>query len=365
MKKIVFILSSIQHPRSLKRVQEFRSRGYDCAVYGFSRDSGKLPEIEFVNLGSIVNGSSYFKRLGLIFSAIRSVVKQHRGEDSLYYCFGFEIALFVFLFRGRPYIYESSDLMYTYMRSSLVVSFFKFIDRLLIKHSFRTVFTSEGFCQYLFNETPPNVSFITNRLNQSILQMQDADIPVKQFDEKNIVICFTGGLRFKTLLSFAEVVADEFPNISLNFHGTIANLDSEFNERVNKLKNASNIHFFPPFKTPDDLPRIYSSVDLILCTYDTKFANVRLAEPNKLYEAIYFRRPIIVSLNTFLAKKVEKLGIGCAVNADDPSSVREMLAGLSRDRIAAMQSAAAKISKNECVNINTSFFEMLQRSFGD
>lgn len=40
MKTIVFILNSIQHPRCAKRIDEFLSRGYTVAVYGFSRENG-------------------------------------------------------------------------------------------------------------------------------------------------------------------------------------------------------------------------------------------------------------------------------------------------------------------------------------
>ena len=36
--------------------------------------------------------------------------------------------------------------------------------------------------------------------------------------------------------------------------------------------------------------------DMVVATYDVTIENVRYAEPNKIYEAIFFETPIILSL---------------------------------------------------------------------
>lgn len=73
------------------------------------------------------------------------------------------------------------------------------------------------------------------------------------------------------------------------------------------LKDINNIFFHGAFKNPIDLPKIYSKIDFIVATYDTTTLNPQYAEPNKIYEAIFFRTPIIVSYNSYLANKVNKL----------------------------------------------------------
>ena len=62
-----------------------------------------------------------------------------------------------------------------------------------------------------------------------------------------------------------------------------------------------------------------------MATYDVSGINPRYAEPNKLYEAIFFRTPIIVSRESFLEHKVKELGVGFSVNAlDDKDIIREV-----------------------------------------
>lgn len=76
MKTIVFILNSIQHPRCAKRIDEFLSRGYTVAVYGFSRENGLYIPKTYRMLGMLCNKSSYFSRFKLMYNAIRKVANQ-------------------------------------------------------------------------------------------------------------------------------------------------------------------------------------------------------------------------------------------------------------------------------------------------
>ena len=59
--------------------------------------------------------------------------------------------------------------------------------------------------------------------------------------------------------------------------------------------------------------------------------NVKYAEPNKLYETIFFRRPIIVSSGTFLASKVKKLGIGYDADAYSEANVCNLVRQIKSD----------------------------------
>jgi glycosyltransferase involved in cell wall biosynthesis len=120
-----------------------------------------------------------------------------------------------------------------------------------------------------------------------------------------------------------------------------------------------NIFFHGPFKNPDGLPVIYQNIDLVLSTYDVIYENVRFAEPNKLYEAIYFEVPIIVSKGTYIAEKVERLKVGFAI---DPLNVMEIVSfikSLTVQILNEKRAACAKIDKNELIDVNTEFFSKL------
>lgn len=88
MKTIVFILNSIQHPRCAKRIDEFLSRGYTVAVYGFSRENGLYIPKTYRMLGMLCNKSSYFSRFKLMYNAIRKVANQYDTRNTIFYYFG-------------------------------------------------------------------------------------------------------------------------------------------------------------------------------------------------------------------------------------------------------------------------------------
>ena len=55
--------------------------------------------------------------------------------------------------------------------------------------------------------------------------------------------------------------------------------------------------------------------------YDSTDLNVRLALPNKLYESMYFKKPILVSSNTYLSQVVDQYGIGFKWDQNDMSGL--------------------------------------------
>ena len=137
-------------------------------------------------------------------------------------------------------------------------------------------------------------------------------------------------------------------------------VENEMEDKFKSLTKYKNLKFHGAFKNPDDLPIIYSKIDVVLSTYDAEYDNVRYAEPNKLYEAIYFNTPIIVSKNTFLETKVLKYKIGYSVDAKSEQDIIQLIKDVNEtlnDRI----ENCRKIDKKECVNLNQTFFERLKK----
>jgi len=126
------------------------------------------------------------------------------------------------------------------------------------------------------------------------------------------------------------------------------------------IDNYKNISYFGKFQNPDHLPNIYECIDLSIGTYDVTSDNVKYAEPNKLYESIYFRVPIIVSSDTFLNNKVQELGIGVGINALNENSIIEFVNNLNINQIQDWRFNIEQIDEDFCINYNTSFFEKLQ-----
>ena len=360
-RKLVFVLNGIYKSRCLKRVEEFIDNGYKVDVYGFSWDTD-IPnvsdkfQIEVIGHQSV--SFSYFKRLTIIIKSLRDLYKRYRRENVLYYYFFVDVALGAFLTSRRPYMYEESDIPYSSMRISMVRNIFKYIDKRIIQKSFATVMTSEGFIDYHFGDSrPSNIILIPNRLNPRIVNYPYKD---KEVDIQKLTIGFVGGVRYKSIVNFANTFVKNFPDFSFHVFGDIEPFLKE--QCLDLEKNYKNIHFHGVFKNPEDLPSIYEKIDLVLATYDYSSVNVRYAEPNKLYEAIYFKTPIIVSRGTFLSRKVERLGIGYSIDAMNDENIISFVKGLSLSDIQAKKDNCCKFPSDYTINNNPMLFKYMEQN---
>ena len=75
----------------------------------------------------------------------------------------------------------------------------------------------------------------------------------------------------------------------------------------------------------DEVLRLTASADAIPVLYDPAVTNNRMASPNKLFEAMMFGKPVIVSEGTTMANLVHSAGIGLIVPYGDAGALQEAL----------------------------------------
>ena len=326
--KIVCFLSSLSQPRCIKRVKSFCDAGFDVEVYGYFRgfyDVNEMPKaVTVIDWGKIASGNSYLSRFLDVVSRLRKVLSSNKKSSVLYYAFGFDFSIVLSILKPYSYVYESSDLIYTYFKSTALIRFFKFLDKWVIRRSYKVVFTSDGFRSYLFgDEMPKNVIVHPNRVSRYFAQLDRRVLGCKL--EEGLVFAYVGAFRYpNTIFRFARLIGEKYPQHAFYFFG-----DSPFTYLAKELSEKYlNVRYFGKYKSPDDLEEIYSHIDVVVACYDTSTINERIAEPNKLYEAICFCKPIIVSKDTFLAKKVLDLKIGFAIDASRDTSIIDFMDNL-------------------------------------
>ncbi len=355
--KIVFIINSIQQQRCIKRIEEFIAHGYEVEAYGFSRANviPTLPENFKIDvLAQFDNSVSYFKRLMIMYKVLKPIFQKYKHQNVLYYYFLLDVALVCRLLCRKSYIYEESDLMQTYIPSAPIRNTLNYIDKRIIRHSLVTTMTSEGFAQFHFGaEYPKNIVFVPNKLNSKVLQLPYTP---STLDINHLRIGFVGGARYQTVVNFVRTFADNFPQHTFHFYGTLMDHKEEFEHIID---TRPNVYYHGKFSNPADLPAIYQNLDLVLATYDTRFANVRYAEPNKLYEAAYFKTPIIVSKDTYLALKVKTWGIGYEIDAMNTEQVVSFIHNLTKENIERCISNCNTLDPQDLINENPQLFEKL------
>lgn len=354
IRKIVFFVPNLT-PRPNRRIQEFVDAGFDCEVFCMSHSEDIVSpcyKVTYLNEKRLSN-MSYPRRMLLFSRQIGGVVKGFDKKSTLFYFFSFNTA-FLVLVRKLRFVYEESDMLFDRFSSSILRRLTISLNRKIISKSKITVFTSEGFAHFYYkNKIPKNIIFVPNKvdkrcLNLPIVQKQDTDFNHLRFG-------FAGSLRYETLRNFADVLIKNFPTAQFDFFGR----NSDFSEgAISDLKKTGRVFFHGTFINPDDLPRIYSQLDFIVATYDVSGINPRYAEPNKLYEAIFFRTPIIVSRESFLEHKVKELGVGFSVNALDGNDIISQVSGITPDVYKGFISKLESIKRESVITSNE---ELIQR----
>lgn len=357
--KVVFILKTIEQQRCIKRIQAFIDRGYEVEVYGFNRKKNVKQQYNFEiqSLGVIEDGLSYAKRTKEYLKA-KQVIKKYRCDKNvLFYLFGIDLALPLILCGAKRYIYEESDLIHTKFKSRAVIKLLESIDKWIIKLSRISVLTSEGFVKYHYGDAPApkNICILPNKLNPRCKELTPI---TRTLDFNNLSVGFVGFFRYESVFNFLYITAKYFPRIQVKLFGANSGWTEE---QVSSLMSLPNVVNEGAFMNPDELPKVYSQIDLVVSTYDIEDDNPRYAEPNKIYESIFFETPIIVTSNTFLADKVERLGIGFHINAKKDTEIVDFWNGLSKQVLEEKILSCQKIDKLYSIDDEIELFEKLKK----
>lgn len=345
MNTVIFIVPQLSQPRAIKRIESIKNSGVDVKVYGFDNGLYKcnITNLSFPIYKLISRLKEADKKDKILFfvKTMKRILKEN-NTNSVFYFFGYEMAVIAYLLGCRNYVYEEADVSAARVKNNFVRALMLYLDRVIIKHSKLTVFTSGGFVNYIFGKRriPNNYILLPNKLSPYFDKLKKKDVVKTNIDYNSIKFGFIGLIRYpNTIIRFAKVIGKHFSNHEFHFYGDIERkeyLDDE-------VKSYANVYFHGPFSNPTDLNRIYASIDLNIVCYDILSGNVKIAEPNKLYESIFFETPIVVSKGTYLAEQVYKENAGSSIDASSDESIIKYVKSLNDsfyDEVLTQMSAA-------------------------
>ena len=361
-KNIIFIAPQLQQPRVIRRINTVYQAGIPIKVYGYDSGifSNNLQSISFP-VTEIIKRNKRDSKFKKVYSFVKTLrrIRKENSKDDIYYIFSAEMGNLSWIFRNRKTIYEEADIFGASFKKPWLRKFFKWIDRGTIRRSLLTVFTSDGFVDYTFSQChrPNNVIVIPNKLNGRFFNAdRKAEVIPTKIDVNHIKFGFVGIIRYRnTILRFAKVVGKEFPQHEFHFFG-----DFDVPTYQDEVKNMSNVYMHGSFVNPRDLPSIYQQIDILISCYDTASWNVRVAEPNKLYEALFFETPIIVSKGTFLEKQVKRYNAGYAIKADDDRGIIECIKNIDEQSLDKFVQSEKKVPWQTLIDDTSVFMERLK-----
>ena len=85
-----------------------------------------------------------------------------------------------------------------------------------------------------------------------------------------------------------------------------------------------------------------------------------IKEPNKLYEAMFFDTPIIVSPQTYIGKKVKSLNVGFEIDSYDERLVKEVIDAIDDKTYNELRNNVKAINKQVLVTDNSSLVKRIK-----
>lgn len=131
------------------------------------------------------------------------------------------------------------------------------------------------------------------------------------FANQTITIAYLGSIGYYEQNVNLVNSLNVYPNIRLKYHGRYPHTDN-IKEYCQKM-GYENVYFGGSFKN-DEKKELYENVDFINAIYGNDSLVVTTALPNKLYDCLYYKIPILVNEGTYLAELVEQYGLGIAVD---------------------------------------------------
>lgn len=206
------------------------------------------------------------------------------------------------------------------LKSRTLRTLFHTIERVLCKRIALLVITSPYFWDDYYSAFIPKnkVLFLPNAPEYDLFSR------LSRAPHDGFTIGFIGLIRYPNQI---RMLIDASENIE-GVRVLVAGSGASYEEIRDYCASKEHVLFYGPYDYQKDIVFLYSQIDCVYSVYDTSYDNVRIALPNKLYEAIACELPIIVADNTALARFVIEHGIGFTVSDRDTIGLRNLIVRL-------------------------------------
>ena len=316
-KHILCFCPVVGDTKDAKRIDILQKAGFDVTVIAFNREFfvSRLPKCEIVILESIENGK-YGKRLGKMLKSLLRL-RQYVKKCDIIYAMSPDLAIMAFIASGgkKPLVLDLADIRRIQVSSSISGKLVRMVDRFLATRCKLIVVTSKGFITEYYSKTLKkeikNYFLLENKV--------DYRIPPPAYSEpvlggKKLRIGYFGVLRDKWTIQFLNELLVKFPG---KYEVYAAGINMLYDLDITELEEkVEDFHFIGPYKSPDDLEKLYAKVDVIAIFYPEYPFNrnwyeaSRICRSNRFYEACFFRKPMLSFSFCEDGKEINNLKIG-------------------------------------------------------
>lgn len=333
---ILFFISHQPNPRFIKQIN-YLAQNNNVTLLFFKRktlaDLNKSIDSNVMihDLGEIPNASQAVQRIGAYLKTIKKL-------KELFKIMSFEVLLInnidvlllyntatILKKKKAKVVIEISDLREFVFSESASAKRMRNLEKILYKKYIdKLIVTSKKYHEYHFSKFFDKAVFVLeNKLLSKEIQQNKI---IERVQNKKITIGIVGLLLRKDeyIKLFETYKNSNDVEIHIHGKGQYQNIVEDYALKYD------NINYFGPYNAFTDAEKIYKSIDIIYLVYDTDQVslNNKLALPNKLYECMYYRVPLICSKDTYLQELVVKDNIGTAINYKDEGAIEKAVKDL-------------------------------------
>lgn len=286
-------------------------------------------EIRAINVSYQRVSASRVFSIPRVYRAIRSILLPGLKPDAIICTAGYDLLVLArILCIGRHYRlrHQVRDLHQLQLSGGATAWIFKTLERIMLRRVEQLIVSSPKFHEAYYREIySGRVVLLENT------PARRTWTGFRRFARKDgaFHIGFIGIIRYeqslRQLATAAKNGAAEGRALRVIFAGGTAN-----SALLKEIADSPMFEVLGAYEYTRDIQRLYANVDLIYAVYDSYDRNCQLAMPNKFYEAIIAKIPIVVAKNTFVEAEVLRLGIGASVVSGDSDGLLQLLRDVDR-----------------------------------
>ena len=220
----------------------------------------------------------------------------------------------------------------------------------IINNADTTIICGEWRKEQIKKAKPRNLVIIHNSPNIDYNAINGRTGIIKS-DSDRVKIAYVGILQEGRLLK--EVADAISENSDLELHvGGFGKFQDYFEDLSKKYEN---IYFYGTMKY-DDVLKLESECDILFATYNPIVKNHKFSAPNKVYEAMALKKPIIVCKNTGIDRFVLKNNLGLAIEYNSLDFIKTVKSIKKHSKIDSLDMFNKKYSWNQMEKIIDSIY---------
>lgn len=264
---------------------------------GFEKKDNQVP---FIQTKQILK-KNFIVRTILWWRFVKKQIKKHKCNRFIVTPTRTAIVLFPILVLkyNNKYVFDIRD----FTKENKFI--YKFLEKKIIKNSLITILSSSAFLKWIPYKKNNKFSIVHN----IPFEYKVCDYVSNLKTQSRIKIGYIG------MVDYEEqnlIMAEQLENSSryqLVYYGSIS---KSCNIKKRMIENNIKQPLFMGKFNNSEKPSLYRQIDFVNAVYGYDTLITTTALPNKLYDCAIFKKPIIVSANTYLSEIVQRYDLGFA-----------------------------------------------------